>query len=787
MPCDTSNTITAQDITDLKSDISTIDVVVESNDLTTITKDSKTIDTVVGRMKKLGLKYSAPIPAWSPALLVTDQVLVYSSPAGDLIAPKDTTPFTTGGSFDATEAARWNVVQGVGLYDGTITANYATVALMVADTNLLPGQSVYTHGYISAGDGGGAYYLIAAPQSVDDVGDHTLSNSNVAILQSDDFFNAKQYGAVDGVDSTTEIDALITSANSPILVSKDIPNASDINGTERVLTAYSDNNESDFLGKYADDLYQDTAVVVDCYGDSTMFGDDGGMGGQAATTQPSRLQFFLRAYYSNSAATVNNVAISGTDSQQMLDGTDGSGSTFEARIIATSAVVIYCNHCINDVNVGRSGIDYKRNWIEIIEICRKHGKTPIVVTPQPMMVVANPTFDANSETVRKFVEIQRQVAEELSVPIVDQYDLIHRFFLNGESAVRDFIPDGEHPNEALYKVMGNNLAIPWVRVETKPSIDGFIPASFPDFESTGADGSKAITLPFSRVGIARLSSSGVGTQTIRLAVFIPEAGKDLYLAQILFDEGAALGNISIDFVSVGNLTWFHDIPIGSAFPNDYEVAVARNIPVGLHFISCTNNGAGKLGISYLRTRDAMIPIDIKGTGSTSTASPTLSQRVKMLDSITVNPATTDSTYVLFDDLPSKGLFEVHNVEVDATLEGNQFIVMRGCINSSLHVQEDSGNAIALLAVGLNSSGFLTAFEYAEPFVATVFDAVDRSGVANIYRFQTFGTTLIVFVNGVQAGSALTLASPDQKGGTVGLHTFNTTTPLVINSLSYVYL
>lgn len=67
--------------------------------------------------------------------------------------------------------------------EDTLVKALSTVAAMQADTFLAVGDSVKTDGYTTAGDGGGANYLIAASQAVDGIKDYTLANGNVAINQ----------------------------------------------------------------------------------------------------------------------------------------------------------------------------------------------------------------------------------------------------------------------------------------------------------------------------------------------------------------------------------------------------------------------------------------------------------------------------------------------------------------------------------------------------------------------------------------------------------------------------
>lgn len=59
---------------------------------------------------------------------------------------------------------------------------FSNVAAM---TNAVLPQGIFvmTKGYTTAGDGKGAFYLIASPQAVDGVVDHTIANTNVALYQ----------------------------------------------------------------------------------------------------------------------------------------------------------------------------------------------------------------------------------------------------------------------------------------------------------------------------------------------------------------------------------------------------------------------------------------------------------------------------------------------------------------------------------------------------------------------------------------------------------------------------
>jgi len=86
---------------------------------------------------------------------------------------------------------------------------------------LTAGQLVETSGYYAPGDGGQAEYLIKVNESVDNLGNHDLAGTTVAVLQSIENANVRQFGARgDGVtDDTAAFDAAETASNpAPVFV-----------------------------------------------------------------------------------------------------------------------------------------------------------------------------------------------------------------------------------------------------------------------------------------------------------------------------------------------------------------------------------------------------------------------------------------------------------------------------------------------------------------------------------------------------------------------------------------
>ena len=208
MTCDPATTISAQDILDLKSDISTIDVVVESNLLTTTTKDSKVIDTLAGRLTKLG--FQAPVTYAASIVFLADDFTKTIERNGIIYAPNPSDlPFTTSGTWVADDENKFFVIQGVTLYSGDLIIPKTTVSAMDGDANLLTGNVVKTEGYTTSADHGDNLYLIGSGFGIADGGsviDLSASGLQAKALFSNGLVFAEQFGAIgDGAFVNTTV------------------------------------------------------------------------------------------------------------------------------------------------------------------------------------------------------------------------------------------------------------------------------------------------------------------------------------------------------------------------------------------------------------------------------------------------------------------------------------------------------------------------------------------------------------------------------------------------------
>lgn len=205
-------------------------------------------------------------------------------------------------------------------------------------------------------------------------------------------------------------------------------------------------------------LADGTAIIVECYGDSTMWGSIPG----ATTTQDPKnsvaeLQTTLNLLFPG-LCTTRNKAIPGTTLKKLLAGTDGGVGTFDERMAASDALVIYCNHCLNDCNSYQSDErEYKDNLYKFVNTVRKYNKIPVIVTP----TIISPTDDGKEYQQKRmpaFIQAQRDVATEMKVDLVDNF--YYSYKTSRYYKVTDIAGDGVHLTQTAYQAAGRNMCIP---------------------------------------------------------------------------------------------------------------------------------------------------------------------------------------------------------------------------------------------------------------------------------------------------------------------------------------
>lgn len=544
---------------------------------------------------------------------------------------------------------------------------------------------------------------------------------------------------------------------------------------------------SDQLEATGSSLIVGAGVLIEAFGDSTFWGaDPANLAAAVSVPSPQALQNFLGLFYGTTSTTVSNRAVSGTNVNQMIDGSDGSGSTFAAKMAASTATVVMCNHGVNNAtgSVETTPTAYKAGMVSFVKTCRKYGKTPVLVTPYPSYSFGVFGSVYRAERQRLFAQVMRGVAEEFGVALVDNHAVLEGLLRSGKYRPLDLLPDAVHGGQSTYFKMGHNLA--------RPLIGAVRPLSGPDQFAVCASGcviaSSQVTSPdsSSRVG-AVVATSGAGTRSLRMVFDVTEPGLDLYLAYPMWDSGSTAVNCSMDGVLLGVVNMFsagYTSAVG--YVQDHEVLVAKNVDVGYHILhlDCTSGG---IGAFYLRTRRSVT----RGVLLNASAVPVVR---KLLAQELALESTVPNTIVLRDDMPCSRLLEDAEFEFTAKLQNDSGL----CING-FNFGTNGGTALASqgIIIAMGGAGSLCVYEATSPstFASTTLDgATNYTAASHKYRVVVTRAftganncgTVTVYVDGVQVGPVVALTRP-YFGGFVGLWKNNAgaSPALVISNLVQV--
>lgn len=217
--CDTSTVITVADLALLKSNLDTVEAVVESPALFTTTPSGRQIDTLTGALTKLG--YAPPIEYTGGIAFLATEGTKTVEREGVVYAPlPGLLPFTTSGTWTADDEDKFFAIQSVMLYAGDVTIVKPTVADMQADASLQLGNIVHTAGYLAVGDLGAARYRVVADGTGPvDGGTYislTASGFQAEAVSDSDRINVAQYGAVGNgtADDTAAVQAAINAVSA---------------------------------------------------------------------------------------------------------------------------------------------------------------------------------------------------------------------------------------------------------------------------------------------------------------------------------------------------------------------------------------------------------------------------------------------------------------------------------------------------------------------------------------------------------------------------------------------
>ena len=179
--------------------------------------------------------------------------------------------------------------------------------------------------------------------------------------------------------------------------------------------------------------HQLSTETVLAYGDSTMYGVGGSTPPTATINQNLKAAGFSDA--------VENLAVSGTQLHELLAGRDGRNPPLAQSLQGKPAA----RYVLENFGINQAGhlLDlgvYKNSLRQFIQIVRSAGKTPVIVTPNPIFV----PNEAVMTLFPQIVQAARNVANEEGVLIID----VTAHF---QDATRSDLVDELHPNSQFYQ------------------------------------------------------------------------------------------------------------------------------------------------------------------------------------------------------------------------------------------------------------------------------------------------------------------------------------------------
>jgi len=190
---------------------------------------------------------------------------------------------------------------------------------------------------------------------------------------------------------------------------------------------------------------QAAGVVIEYYGDSTVWGYQSQSGERVAKPAPA---VFGESLPDPRRFEVRNEGVNGSTACDLLNGANGRHPPWREQMAKSKARYVFVNFAINDQ--WKHDVDsYAGCLRSLARVARSHGKQMVFETP-------NPTRDSGPDSLDVYVNAMRRVAAEEGLPVIDQYRYLTEL-LNGQG-VQALCPDGLHPSERGYVLKGRFAA-----------------------------------------------------------------------------------------------------------------------------------------------------------------------------------------------------------------------------------------------------------------------------------------------------------------------------------------
>ena len=340
---------------------------------------------------------------------------------------------------------------------------------------------------------------------------------------------------------------------------------------------------------YADVLARGGNFQASCFGDSTMYGYKVGMPlptDQDVNNPPNILKALMLTMFTGTTDVINE-AVSGSNMRNMM-----RDLRFEGKIApggsSAGSHVIYCNHCINNVQSVYNVDEFKKDYVEFVRICRRYGKVPVIVTPNPIIPILGGD-NIETRVIETYVNAMRDVARETGCDLVDNYTWAMK--TASRVPLTEMVPDGIHPSSQLYLQNGRNLAIPLISAATlsdRGDVANIYSCTMRDTAASGVD-IHAGTL----AGLNYTSTRNNSTETgIKFAVLFDEKIDYLALHALHWESGAKVKVRSHNHNTTAywqTVNFFRQYGDANSLIWDTPFLVKSNGDsyAGLHVIECT--------------------------------------------------------------------------------------------------------------------------------------------------------------------------------------------------------
>jgi lysophospholipase L1-like esterase len=182
------------------------------------------------------------------------------------------------------------------------------------------------------------------------------------------------------------------------------------------------------------------AIIIDFYGDSVVYGYDGGAGGgRVATPYPARMAQLLPQH------TIRNKGVNTSSITDWVDGTaliTNAGYAAWATEMAASVADVILIHSL-DIFVLTTG-QWSTALTTMVNVARAAGKKVGFVNCAPI---------PNGNVVA-WNDAMATVATTLSVPVIDFYTYTGTVVASSGLTLAQLEPDGIHPNQSFYLLQG---------------------------------------------------------------------------------------------------------------------------------------------------------------------------------------------------------------------------------------------------------------------------------------------------------------------------------------------